>query len=119
MGARSPITAQAQALLTDKPITCREVGERLGIAFGQAQSVLRSITHRGDAMETTVPGVHGKKVAGFVKPQPKAQRNFTRGEYTGEPRPLRYTPRDYVCITLGMIGVERVSTPAGRGEAVQ
>ena len=116
---RSPVTEQVQALLSAHPITCREVAQRLDIAFGHAQSVLRSIVHRGEARETTAPGGHGKKVAAFTLPKPIAQRNWERGEYTGEIRPLRYVPRDYAVITLGCIGVERsTTTPAGGAEAV-
>ena len=101
---RSPITDQVQSLLTDKPITCREVAQNLSISLGHAQAVLRSIAHRGEALETTAPGVHGKKVAAFTLPKPKAQRNWERGEYTGEPRPLRYVPRQESYISLGKIG---------------
>lgn len=101
---RSPVTEQVQALLSDEPITCRQVAERLGIAFGHAQSILRSIAHRGDALETTALGGHGKKVAAFTKPRPQVARIWERGEYTGEPRPLRYEPRSEPYISLGRIG---------------
>ena len=101
---RSPVTEQVQALLSDEPITCRQVAERLGIAFGHAQSILRSIAHRGDALETTALGGHGKKVAAFTKPRPQVARIWERGEYKGEPRPLRYVPRDEPYISLGRIG---------------
>ena len=101
---RSPLTDQVQSLLTDKPITCREVAQNLSISLGHTQAVLRSIAHRGDALETTAPGGHGKKVAAFTLPRPKAPRNRERGEYTGEPRPLRYEPRSEPYISLGRIG---------------
>ena len=97
---RSPMAAQVQALLSETPITCREVALKLDIAFGHAQSVLRSIAHRGDAAETTAHGVNGKKFAAFTLPKPREARILVRGEYTGEPRPVRYVPRDEPYISM-------------------
>lgn len=117
--ARSVTTQAIHALLTDEPITIGEIRERLGISIGAALNSINTLLMARDMREVVIKRERGKDLRGFILPRSESKATYERGEYTGEPRPLRYVPRERPAITLGCIGVDRgASTPAGGGEAV-
>ena len=117
--ARSVTTQAIHALLTDEPITIGEIRERLGISIGAALNSINTLLMARDMREVVIKRERGKDLRGFILPRSESKATYERGECTGEPRPLRYQPRETPAITLGRIEVECVTTPAGGGEAVQ
>lgn len=101
---RSQATASIAAMLSDTPFTVRDFSLALGISIPTVQNSVATLLNSGEARECTVMGQFGKPARGFLKPQSKVERIFERGEYTGEPRPLRYVPREEPYISLGQIG---------------
>ena len=116
---RSLSTTRVAELLSDTPLTVRDMRLILGLSVPTIQNSVHTLLAAGEAQEHTVIGQFGKLVRGFTKPQPKIAKVIERGEYTGERWPSRYVPREQPGITLGCIGVDRESTPAGGGESVQ
>ena len=102
---RSTTTPRVLALLTSTPITIREISDQLGVSINAAQNSAHTLLASGEAVECWVDGQHGKRVRAFTLPKPpRVVTAEYRGDYTGEPRPLRYVPRDEPYISLGRIG---------------
>lgn len=99
---RSTTTTRVLALLTSTPLTIRQISDQLGVSINAAQNSAHTLLASGEAVECWVDGKHGKKVRAFTIPKPP--HVFTaeyRGDYTGEPKPLRYEQRPDPYISLG------------------
>ena len=101
---RSRTTITVLGMLSTNPITVRDIVQKLGCTIQTANNAAHTLLSSGEAQEVQVMGEFGKAVRGFIKPKPKRDLRVERGEYKGEPRPLRYVPRDEPYISLGRIG---------------
>ena len=101
---RSKTTVALLGLLSDTPITVRDIVQQLGVTIQAANNAAHTLLGSGEAQEVQVMGEFGKRVRGFIRPKPKRDMRVDRGTYTGEPRPLRYVPRSEPYISLGRIG---------------
>lgn len=103
---RSATTQAIACVLSDEPMTIHDLMHELNVSMGAVQNSICTLLHAGECREIQVMGTRGRMVRGFVRPLPEVQvvPPPPRGEYTGEPRPLRYQPRAEPYISLGKIG---------------
>ncbi len=105
---RSATTQAIACVLSDEPMTIHDLMRELGVSIGAVQNSVCTLLHAGECREIQVMGTRGRMVRGFVLPlaRVKEMPRPERGEYTGEPRPLRYQPRPEPYISLGKIGTD-------------
>ncbi len=102
----STVAERILACLDHKPRTTREIAQALGIAVGHCGATLRVLRLRGDVSEVMAEGLQKERLVSAWKLAKPIDRRPTvvRPDYTGEPLPLRYVPRDEPYISLGRIG---------------
>ena len=101
---RSRTTIIVLGMLSTNPITVRDIVQKLDCTIQTVNNAAHTLLSSGEAQEVQVMGEFGKPVRGFVKPKPKRDLRVERGEYKGEPMPLRYVQRSEPYISLGGIG---------------
>ena len=99
---RSATTQGIAHALSDTPMTVADLAEMLQATIPAIQNSMGTLLHAGECREVQVMGRHGKMVRGFTLPlAPVVEAPPPeRGPYTGEPRPLRYVPREEPYVSL-------------------
>lgn len=103
---RSAVTKRLAALLTHEPMEIAQIAAALHVSIAAAHNSAMTLVSSGEAAEERVLGASGRYVRGYRLPRVFRQIEAAeRGEYKGEPRPLRYVQRAEPYISLGRIDV--------------
>ncbi len=101
---RSTVTKRLAALLTAEPMEIAQIATALHISFAAAHNSVMTLVMSGEAAEDRIVGASGRKVRAYRLPRQFRKIEVTeRGEYKGEPLPLRYVQREHHYISLGRI----------------
>ncbi len=103
---RSHTTVRIFEALTGEAMDVKTIAEKLKVSQATVRGALRTLLLAGEISEQSVTSASGRVVCGYRLPRAKvkAAPPASREEYKGEPRPLRYVPREEPYISLGRIG---------------
>lgn len=101
---RSATTQAIFYALSDTPMTVHDLSEMLHVTPAAIQNSVATLLNAGECREVQVMGrLRKRMVRAFtlpLAPTPELAPPPERGPYTGEPRPLRYVPRDEPYISM-------------------